>query len=536
MSSSAQRHGAPQRGFEDTPQSSSDSGRFGRMFRRLGAAEHEERWLVALAAAMVGEGADDDKPLGQPDDEENERIPSGYTYFGQFIDHDLTFDPVSSLLKQNDPDALKDFRTPSLDLDNVYGRGPDELPYRFRSGRGRAAVFVEGEDGDLPRAANGRAVIGDPRNDENQIVSQLHAVFLRFHNVIAEEWMPAASFAEVQREVRWHYQWAVVHDFLRRLAGDEVVDDILRPVEFRSAGESFSVVRPRLLFYEFRDAPFMPVEFSGAAYRLGHSMVRPSYHTNHDLKAVLEARAKKLNRGKTGNAVREPNRIPVFGPDAAPGRSFPRNLNGGGPRPRDQWIDWTLFLPGGEPAVAGSPQPSYQLDPEISAPLADLITARVLPASGGPLISLGARNLVRGLRLGLPSGQAIARSMGIPPVPRGKLGIDDRKGFVLKDRREVARAKDALCAATPLWFYVLNEARHVHAGRRLGPVGARIVAETIIGVLAGDPTSFLGVEPGWLPRAEWRASPGEFTLSDLVRVATRGTFRLVDRSGAKRSR
>lgn len=65
------------------------------------------------------------------DDEENQGINAGYTYLGQFIDHDLTFDPASSLQKQDDPDALVDFRTPRFDLDNIYGRGPDDQPYLY---------------------------------------------------------------------------------------------------------------------------------------------------------------------------------------------------------------------------------------------------------------------------------------------------------------------------------------------------------------------------------------------------------------------
>src|SRR5262245_39758638 len=130
------------------------------------------------------------------DDEENAGIAAGHTYLGQFIDHDITFDPASSLQQQNDPMALFDFRTPRLDLDSVYGRGPDDQPYMydgkmFRLGRPLFQLDQPTKARDLPRFhdpndPNGakRALIGDKRNDENVIVSQLHAAVLQVHKAI----------------------------------------------------------------------------------------------------------------------------------------------------------------------------------------------------------------------------------------------------------------------------------------------------------------------------------------------------------------
>src|SRR6202171_4507367 len=176
------------------------SGPFGRIFRALLPAEFgpsdtaSEAALTALGTAMV---ADEDPTKDGPDAEES-GIPSAYTYFGQFIDHDLTFDPASSLQKQNDPDALVDFRTPRFDLDNVYGRGPDDQPYLYRGDglRMRLGVPVTGSPDDpnarmIPRNAPGpgepaRGLIGDPRNDENVIVSQLQSSMLRFHNRVVD--------------------------------------------------------------------------------------------------------------------------------------------------------------------------------------------------------------------------------------------------------------------------------------------------------------------------------------------------------------
>src|ERR1700716_2756902 len=180
------RHSVTPRGLNAT-RSSLSQGRFGRMFRnlspaRFGATEADN--IANLSALADGMTATFDPPSDTPDPEES-GIPALYTYFGQFIDHDLTFDPVSVLTKAQDPDGLVDFRTPALDLDNVYGRGPSDQPYLYQAD-GRSFHLGEALQGqgvpdtsDLPRFG-GRALIGDPRNDENSIVSQLQGLFLRF--------------------------------------------------------------------------------------------------------------------------------------------------------------------------------------------------------------------------------------------------------------------------------------------------------------------------------------------------------------------
>src|SRR5204862_5238369 len=219
------------RGADLGPRSRMFEGRFGRMFRTLPPAEFSPSDLHTLADAMAVAEADVTS-ADKVDAEENSAISSGYTYLGQFIDHDLTFDPASSLQKQNDPDALVDFRTPRFDLDCLYGRGPDDRPYLYEGdgvrmllGRPLTGNPHDPNTRDVPRNSPApgspkRALIGDPRNDENVIVSQLHATFLRFHNRIADLLHGAdADFHTVQRLVRWHYQWVVLHDFLPTIIG-----------------------------------------------------------------------------------------------------------------------------------------------------------------------------------------------------------------------------------------------------------------------------------------------------------------------------
>ena len=251
--------------------------RFGRMFPDSPAATYgatggeENDNLAILAGKMVSPF---DPPKDGPDEEES-GIPALYTYLGQFIDHDLTFDPEGSFQKQRDPGATIDFRTPAFDLDNVYGRGPGDQPYMYAAdGKtmllGDPITNGDPHARDLQRNAAGRALIGDPRNDENAIVSQLQGLFLRYHNHTVRR-HPAASFNHVQRIVRDHYQYMVVNDFLPRIVHGSVLDQL-------KTGESFD--RDRLKYFPQLANPFMPIEFSTAAYRLGHSMIRPGYRLN----------------------------------------------------------------------------------------------------------------------------------------------------------------------------------------------------------------------------------------------------------------
>lgn len=177
----SRRHHSSERGLQRLPESALKQGKFGRLFQDLPSHDPERALINRLVDEFMREVPDGENDPGL----DNPFIPSGYTYFGQFLDHDITFDPVSSLDRQNDPDALHNFRTPRLDLDSVYGTGPDDQPYLYDDDDPAVLLFtkrnVNGEP-DLQRNAQQRALIGDPRNDENVIVSQLHLLFVRLHN------------------------------------------------------------------------------------------------------------------------------------------------------------------------------------------------------------------------------------------------------------------------------------------------------------------------------------------------------------------
>lgn len=488
------------RGLDGVGSSPQFEGRFGRMFRTLPPAKFSEKALKDLATAMVAEFEDPPTPETEADGEENTGISAGFTYLGQFIDHDLTFDPSSSLQKQNDPDALVDFRTPRFDLDSVFGRGPDDQPYLYRAdgirllqGRPLTGNPQDPKTRDVPRnnPVDGepkRALIGDPRNDENVIVSQLHGSMIRFHNRMADL-HPNAPFARVQRLTRFYYQWVVLYDFLPTIIGKETLESILPHLKKKT-----DVLRdkPDLRFYTFRNNPFMPVEFSVAAYRFGHSMVRPIYRLNTTL----------------------PDRQVIFSLDAQVD-----NLVGFREFPSNWAIDWSLYFDfGNKPPKFGKNriQPAYKIDSSLVNPLGQLP-----PSIASTVPSLAERNLLRGLRMGLPSGQDVARKMGIPVIPDKKLLVGKAaKAEEDEESKPLTEISAEFAGKAPLWYYILAEAQQAFKGDdatpiRLGPVGGRIVGEVFVGLMLGDRHSFLSQDPTFTPAKELTRD-GKFGMAELI--------------------
>jgi hypothetical protein len=476
-------------------------GRFGRMFRSLRPAtfgRNETENIANLTALGAAMSADFDEPKDGKDDEES-GIPSLYTYLGQFIDHDITFDPASSLQQQNDPDSLTDFRTPAFDLDNVYGRGPDDQPYLYD---GNSAFLLgdpiqgggDANAKDLPRngANPKRALIGDPRNDENTIVSQLQGLFLRFHNrTLADN--PGLSFPDVQKLVRFHYQYLVLNDFLPRIVNSGVLNDL-------KSGNHYD--RGKIEFFHWRHEPFMPVEFSVAAYRLGHSMIRPGY---------------RLNDGVL---------LPIF---PVPAKSFPEGLTGFRAMNPVWGIDWGRFIDIDIRNYDGAPddqkkrlQFAYRIDTSLVNPLANLPPAVAINPS-----SLALRNLERAWRLELPSGQSVAHAMHIQPLEDTEILIGQGVDTPDKPLPNILSVSKVFAKNCPLWTYILAEAMHFREAvkvpvkenitintPKLGPVGGRIVAEVFLGLMFGDNHSLLNLNPNWQP-----AAGTNYALRDFVKYA-----------------
>lgn len=455
--------------------------RFTRMFPQLAPFRPAIEDLIALGAAM------DDTPNFN----DHQTLPAGFTYFGQFLDHDITFDQTAGLPEGVlTPEEIENGRTPSLDLDSVYGRGPglEQKPLyeadgvRLRIGRctgiGRPGIEPESRPlpNDLPRGHNPsnriEATIGDPRNDENLAVAQTHLAFLKFHNVVAARLAETGLrgyelFAAARRTVTLHYQWIVLHDFLARVVEPTILAQVIR-----DGGRFFTPPTDK--------QPGMPVEFSVAAYRFGHSMIRDGYTWNR----IFERAGLDLLfvfSGVNGNFAGQP--------------SLPAN-----------WpIDWRRFydfsdVPGIEPA-------RLNLARSIDTALA--IGLKEIPefAQEGARRPLAVRNLIRGHVVGLPSGQAVAEAMSLPALTPAQL----RAGALGQVVQKAGFDKE-----TPLWYYILREAEVFHNGQRLGPVGSTLLAETFVALINCSRTSVLREADGnWRPTLP-SLRPGHYTMVDLL--------------------
>ena len=470
-------HGAIPRGLEQVLSSRLRAGLFGRMFRHIPPQDIDDHTLTELGLSMIEPFKDDGGEVIDPEGPEfpsnNPGVPAGYTYLGQFIDHDLTFDPLSVLQKQNDPDAITNFRTPRFDLDNLYGKGPNDNPFMYNGDELVLGKVIGTDEEDLARSPNGRAIIGDPRNDENVIVSQIHLAFIKFHNKIVAQ---GNNYEEAQAIVRTHYQWIVLNDYLPRIVGKELVESIILQDTYKilsglgndDAGilTDANLIKPNLKFYTFKNDPFMPVEFSVAAYRFGHSMVRNNYTL------------------RTGDDAPD---LPVFDPND-PANPDANDLRGFRPRQKDRQIEWRKFF-----QTEDSQNDDTQLSRSFDTQLVGALGGLPKSIAGDQTHqnhrgNLAVRNLLRGKSLGLPSGQDVARAMGIPenmilknislgtnysdPGTPGQpeISVPTPENTHMSQERWDA-ISETIKNNTPLWYYILKEAEVKCKGYKLGPVG-----------------------------------------------------------------
>ena len=236
---------------------------FGRLFPELPAYDapsDEALTALTVAAGPNGEpGPMFDENLAIDDNPAN--VPAFFTYLGQFLDHDMTLDTLPLPTTFVDPTTIPNSRDPRLNLDSVYGGGPEANPELYEADRKHLKV----NDRDLPRNLDGSAILVEGRNDENQVIAQIHVAFLRAHNRLIDK---GHNLEHARNLMRWRYQWLVVHEFLPEVLDAGVYADV-----FRSDGSiETRFYDPKLAF-----KAVMPVEFSVAAYRFGHSQVRRAY-------------------------------------------------------------------------------------------------------------------------------------------------------------------------------------------------------------------------------------------------------------------
>lgn len=456
-------HGISQpRGLNST---AAAEGRFGQLFPELPRLISDPRDLEE--AGRVGGAMDEDvhPHLGST------TTPLGYVFLGQFIDHDITLDVTSSFNKINDPTALSNFRTPALDLDCIYGSGPEASPHlyyqapedgteRQKAISGRHLLTVNDDLARAPSYPEGNtkraALIGDPRNDENRIVSQIQLAMHYFHNAVVDhllndgELHGHAVFEEAQRLTRWHYQWVVVKDFLVRMVGKDLVEDILCN---------------GMKLYQVEDEPYIPIEFAVAAYRFGHTMVTKTLKYN-DQHLSVELFGPELGQGFTVNQAGTADMDHFFGPSAQP---------------------------------AGAVDICMQ---------SDLLKLPFMPSdTPAAMRSLATRNLLRSQSFGLPSGQNVHAAIA---------EVCDQE-FEKPDLASMGLPQ-ALQMSTPLWLYILAEGSLTN-GQQLGPIGGRIVAEVLIGLLESDNTSYIGADRSWHPTLGEDGE--EWDMAALVKYADR---------------
>ncbi|SEJ83390.1 Animal haem peroxidase [Sphingomonas sp. OV641] len=503
--------------------------------------------LDDVAEAMVEAASD---PEAQ-----NSTIPPIFTYFGQFVDHDITantdresvlsqIDGVIIPVDRSDVVAgLFNLRDGSLQLDSIYGDTVGQGPFATKLAGlmrhptskakmrlaipvdtpGQVPPFPKGPDdnaadllrlgfligrGDVKQAdldalpadlretfvnPDGtpnleRAIIGDARNDENLLVAQLHMSMLRFHNKLVDA---TGSFDGARRLMRWHYQWLLVNQYLRTICDTAVVDDVVAreaPLygEFFAAhGTAGSAQMP------------LPLEFSVAAFRFGHSMIRSAYDHNRFF----------------GEAVPgDQNLLPEASFELLFAFTGNGKMNNQAPRlPRNWVIEWDRFV---RTDPTKPMHAARRIDTHLAPPLADMNNEPT-----GVFKHLAKRNLRRGYRLSIPTAQACIASLaagthpGLTPLSRTELTSGD-----------AGAALDAagLADATPLWFYVLKEAEVRANGQHLGPLGSVLVAETLVGLVANDPTSFWRGGAGgsrWSPDAAGLAGGPIDSLEAMLRFA-----------------
>jgi hypothetical protein len=412
-------------------------------------------------------------------------IDAGYTYFGQFVDHDLTFDIDSSTKKVQDARELINYRTPNLDLDSVYGDGPAVDVFMYDA-QGLRFVLGNSNQFDLPRSTAGLGIIGDPRNDENLIVAQLHMSMLRFHNAVIDQLQQENQSAKndelfrlAQREVRRHYQWVVFHDYLRTIVGAELIEDVMT-----NGLKIFSPKKhPRF---------FMPVEFSAAAYRFGHSQIRDRYHFNST-----------FSNQEFLNAF-----------------SFTKT-----PVPTSWNVHWPSFF-GTENQPAANK--ARKIDTRVAMSMGNLPSAPGAPPNSIFSI-LSARNLIRGMALKVPTSQYVAKRMNVSLLTHDQLLSSPYQNPTPEQEAQhqttvqtLQSENSQLLRNTPLWYYILKEAEVLHGGNQLGPVGGRIVAEVFMRLLMENEDSFLNSNT-WKPRfGAQGADASNYKIIDLLRFA--GTY------------
>lgn len=469
---------------------------YSRLCPTLGV-EHDPEKLTRLACRMKDS---DEKRAARP---RIEAMMSGYVYFGQFVDHDLTRD--ETLLSDAGPNVHENwnYRTPCLDLDHLYGKVPSDQPSIYTGQEGELRIDptypVDFRDGhrkpstpdDLPRARDGTAEVVDSRSDENLAIAQMHVLFAKFHNALLHlgktkpellDGVPGKShFERTRRLVTWHYQWIIVHDYLPSFVQTAVLHRVF--------AERNLILFPRL--YTPRNAPMdLPVEFTVAAYRFGHSMVQEVYLLNIEQLVPTDTLIFMTRRGG--------------GIGGTPQHPAPAHLRA------DHVVDWDFFframesnLNRGQNIDTFITEKLYELPPQTVALFRAEGVLKIRPRLQELMMPLPELTLKRGAKIRLPTAEQFAEHFGLPIIPHCKMGVTEEDQMLFDDPEFRSR--------TPLWYYLLREASFEMVTevdpnntidppiQKLGTIGSQIIAETFLQILAADKDSILNDGIKWRP-------------------------------------
>lgn len=468
------------------PDQESDDGHYSRLFRRwpnrpaLDTPAYRKfiTGLQDLVSAMFDDGTRVCE--GKPE----VPIVAGYTYFGQFIDHDLTHDKTSfdEVWKLN-PEEIPNLQTPRLDLSHLYGDNLERKDSLFDGNR-----FKVGDDIDsiiFPGSTSRsfdvafdkkekQLLVGDPRSLENIILRQIIAVFARLHNLAVSQ---GKSFDEARQQTVWQFQRLIVEDYLPHVLDRTVYNSIFVDHQPIVSWGRFSI----------------PFEFAAAAFRFGHSMVRESYFLSDKFpdRPILDLLDIKLQRQ---------------------------------PLTPEWQIDWGKFFQNASPSST-PPITARPIDTRIAAGLFSVPISIFHLFNRGPsrlfihnnTAILPLASLVRGGGLALASGQYVASRFGEPSLTDDEL-VNDCQGN-LTPQGKVLKAYD-MTEETPLFYYILKESEVRNNGNQLGPTASHIVAETIYAALKTDPSSYMN-NPTGDAYPVWDFPSGSDTIRSLIQLFKR---------------
>jgi hypothetical protein len=496
---------------------------FGKMFPTLRPFRFSAQAAADLVARMVDRTPD---PAGKDEGsaQDSPDLPAEYTYLGQFLDHNLDFDTTPQPTAPVSPDTVVNHESFRWDLNDVFGGGPTVDPQLYAADHKhlliQGTVLAPNRDGrtvvedgnpngvlDLARNPDGTAIIADPRDDENQIISQIDTAFITFYNHFVNR---GTSYAQARRLTENYYQEIVLTDVLPHYVGWAEIHKYLhsRTVNGHTI---YTVNTPN-----FPVGNFDPIEFSVGAYRFGHALVREEYHINDILPDSTDIDDNvdifNLNAFQLGDLTGG-GELPGPEPSStACGVDDPVAIEAtcGLDDPAGHKIEWKYFVPalnaeqsadglpidmastGCTGAITGHGSPGTYRCGDAGINFARKTQTTVSPAlfnlpastipgctdaaspvcnGSGDLVS---RDFARGEEYGLASGQDIARAMDCHVIPAAS--INPTRDTVFN-------------TGTPLLYYVLAEAEREN--RTLGCVGAGIVTQVFLRVLWDTPHSIL---------------------------------------------